>query len=69
MRKLFSYLLIVAMLISSTVPVKATDYSQNESYWYNVCQGKVNEGVKKECDGFTEYLNQKANDLKLFLKF
>ena len=64
MRKVIQLLLVVAILFSSTHTAMATDYSENESYWYKTCNGDISKDLLSACNGFTEYLENKANNLE-----
>lgn len=64
MRKIIQLLLIVAILFSSTHTSMATDYSSNEDYWYKTCNGDISKDLLSACNGFTQYLENKANNLE-----
>ncbi|MGN1343989.1 MAG: murein hydrolase activator EnvC family protein [Traorella sp.] len=64
MRKGICFLLTLSLLLVSSLPVLSTDYSQNEDYWYDVCNGKISQDMLSKCQGFTEYLKQKAASME-----
>lgn len=64
MRKFVQLLLIVSILFSSTQTVSAVDYSSNEDYWYKTCNGDISEDMLSACNGFTQYLYDKADNLE-----
>lgn len=64
MRKLVSLVLIFSLLLASSTPVLSTNYSSNEDYWYEVCNGNISKDMLSSCNGFSEYLQNKANNLE-----
>jgi len=68
MKKLLSLLLVISLFLTSTVPLLATDYSSNEDYWYEVCNGRISSDMLSKCQGFTKYLQEKKSKLEENLK-
>ncbi len=68
MKKVLSLLLVLSLFICSTTPTFATDYSKNEDYWYDVCNGRISSDMLSKCQGFTKYLENKKNKLEDSLK-
>ena len=69
MRKILATLLSIC-IISSTIycPVYAIDYASDENYWYETCNGKISSGMLTACQGFNQYLIDKANKMEDELK-
>ena len=68
MKKVLSLLLVLSLFITSTLPIFATNYSENEDYWYDVCNGRISSDMLSDCQGFTKYLENKKNKLEESLK-
>lgn len=64
MKKKISILVVCAMLLCSLSKVYAIDYSEDEDYWYSVCNGRITEDLIASCQGFNAYLTQKANNVE-----
>lgn len=64
MKKLISIFLTLSLLFTSTQPILSIDYSQNEDYWYDVCNGKISQDMLSKCQGFTNYLKNKAASME-----
>ena len=68
MKKVLSLLLVLSLFICTTTPLFATNYSENEDYWYEVCNGRISSDMLSKCQGFTKYLENKKNKLEENLK-
>ncbi len=64
MRKFTRVLLVLSILFASFNRIaSATDYSADEAYWYRTCNGNISKDMLSACDGFVQYLQDKANNL------
>lgn len=64
MRKVFSLFLVVCIIFGTSLSTFATDYSSNEDYWYDVCNGRISQDMLSACNGFNAYLIEKANKME-----
>lgn len=64
MKKRISILLIFTLFITSTKPVFSINYSENEDYWYSVCNGRISPEMLSSCQGFNAYLKNKADNMQ-----
>ena len=64
MRKILSFILVISLLLTSTVPLKAVDYSEDEDYWYDACNGRISSDMLTKCQGFTQNLKYKQDKLE-----
>ena len=64
MRKKIAVLLAVSLVLASTRTAYSIDYSEDESYWYSVCNGRISPDLLSSCQGFNAYLTNKANSME-----
>lgn len=64
MRKLVQALLIISILFSSSYTALAVDYSSNEAYWKKTCKGSISADLLSACNGYKQYLQNKADNLE-----
>lgn len=64
MKKRFALMLSAFLTLGLVSPVNAIDYSEDEDYWYESCNGRLSPDMLKACQGFTEYLENKQSDLE-----
>ncbi len=58
--------IMILVLALALMPQRtfAVDYASNEDYWKRVCNGKISEDLLASCQGYYNYLEQKANNMQ-----
>lgn len=64
MKKLLHIFLCISILFSLSHTAIAQNYSENEDYWYKTCNGDISKDMLSACNGFTQYLANKANNME-----
>lgn len=65
MKKKLSLALVALLTLTSTItPVHSIDYSEDENYWYETCNGTITSDLLSACRGFNDYLVNKAKDME-----